>query len=290
MYMQPLRTSLLITSLCTNLLTAGAQKHPERAILPTEVYKSNFTQYEVDGSIILLDRSKNREYVYGTKRIDKPYSPASTFKVFNSLAGLESGVIPDTSYVIPWDGVQRGTYAPWHRPNSMKSAFKYSAVGYYQEVARRVGEKRMKKYLSRNDYGNKDTGKKIDEFWLADKGGQLRITMEGQIAFLQKLYDEKLKFSKRSQQRVKAIMLDETEAREYKLYGKTGAANYDGMSYGWYAGWIESDGNVYFFVTLIESPDPKKILTGGRKGITLAIFEELKNNPPAHWNPHPARP
>jgi beta-lactamase class D len=160
----------------------------------------------------------------------------------------------------------------------MKSAFKYSVVWYYQELARRVGEKRMKKYLSKNNYGNKDTGNQIDQFWLADKGGKLRVTMEEQIAFLQKLYDEDLKFSKRSQQLVKGIMLDEQETKEYQLFGKTGAANYDGMSYGWYVGWIESSGNVYFFATLIEASDPKKILTGGRKGITLAIFKDLMNS------------
>jgi len=45
----------------------------------------------------------------------------------------------------------------------MKSAFRYSVVWYYQELARRVGEKQMKKYLSKNHYGNADTGDKIDE-------------------------------------------------------------------------------------------------------------------------------
>jgi beta-lactamase class D len=268
---------MLIGLFCSSILNAIGQKVPERIILSEELFKKHFTQYEVDGSIILFDRSKGLEYVYGVPRIDKAYSPASTFKIFNSLAGLDSGVIPDTSYVIPWDSVQRGKYVPWHRANSMKSAFKYSVVWYYQEVARRVGEQQMKKYLSRNNYGNEDIGNQIDEFWLADKGGKLRITMQEQIAFLQRLYDEDLKFSKRSQQLVKGIMLDDQEAEEYTLYGKTGAANYDGMSYGWYVGWIESRGNVYFFATLIETPDPKKILTGGRKGITLAIFEELKN-------------
>src|SRR5690606_18074761 len=119
----------------------------------------------------------------------------------------------------------------------------YSVVWYYQELARRIGEKRMKKYLLRNHYGNADIGNQIDEFWLADQGGKLRISMQEQITFLQKLYDEDLKFSKRSQQLVKGIMLDELETKEYSLYGKTGAANDDGVSYGWYVGWIELSDN-----------------------------------------------
>jgi beta-lactamase class D len=279
-HMRVARTGMLIGLFCAGILNAVGQKSPERVALSDELYKQHFTQYEVDGSILFFDRNGDREYVYGEHRIDKAYSPASTFKIFNALAGLDSGVIPDTSYVIPWDSVQRGKYVPWHRANSMKSAFRYSVVWYYQELARRVGEKRMKRYLSGNNYGNEDMRNTIDEFWLADKGGKLRITMQEQIAFLQELYDLNLKFSKRSQQLVKDIMLEHQETREYRLYGKTGAANYDGMSYGWYVGWIESKTNVYFFATLIESTDPRKILTGGRKGITLAVFEDLKNTLP----------
>jgi len=275
--MRSLQIIITIITSCIGSVTGFAQKLSESIILSEELYKNHFTKYEVDGSIILFDRNRGKQYIYGADRINKQYSPASTFKIFNSLAGLDSGVIPDTSYVIPWDGVQRGKYAPWHRANSMKSAFKYSVVWYYQELARKVGENRMKKYLSKNNYGNKDIGDKIDEFWLADMGGKLRITMQEQIVFLQNLYDDKLKFSKRSQALVKGIMLDEQEPYDYRLYGKTGAANYDGMSYGWYVGWIVFQGNPYFFATLIESTDPKNILKGGRKGITLAIFEELKN-------------
>jgi beta-lactamase class D len=275
--MQLTQIGLVVALFCTGNFNTLGQELPERTILPDEVYKRHFSQYEVDGAIIIYDRSNDREYVCGAERINKPYSPASTFKIFNSLAGLESGVIPDTSYVIPWDSVQRGKYAPWHRANSMKSAFRYSVVWHYQVLARRVGEKQMKKYLQRNNYGNRETGNSIDEFWLADKGGKLRISMQEQITFLQKLYNEDLKFSRRSQELVKGMMVDEQEPHEYRLYGKTGATNYDGTSYGWYVGWIELNENVYFFTTLIESPDPKKIITGGRKGITLAIFEELKN-------------
>ena len=190
------------------------------------------------------------------------------------MVGLETGVIPDTSYIIPWDSVQRGSYAPWHRANSLKTAFKYSVVWYYQELARRVGEEEMQRLLSLNNYGNESIKDKIDAFWLADDGGKLRISQAEQIDFLKKLYKEELKFSKSSQQLVKGSMLVE-QNDEFRHYGKTGMGSHDGKTYGLYVGWIEKNDNVYLFATNIESEDYKKLLTGGRQGITLAVLKDL---------------
>jgi beta-lactamase class D len=149
-------------------------------------------------------------------------------------------------------------------------------VWYYQELARRVGPEKMNKYVRQNHYGNEDIGPQVDQFWLGDLGGKLRITMEEQLDFLERLYDEKLKFRRKNQRLVKAIMLDGASSTDFKMYGKTGATNYDGKSYGWYVGWIEQDNNVFFFTTLIESTDPKKILGGGRKGITQAVYQHVR--------------
>ena len=244
-----------------------------KEILP-EDYKKHFDQYSVKGSIMVFDLNNNKAFVYDEKRVNTRFTPASTYKIFNSLVGLETGVIPDTSYIIPWDSLQRGSYAPWHRANSLKTAFKYSVVWYYQELARRVGEEEMQRLLTLNNYGNESINERIDAFWLADDGGKLRISQAEQIDFLKKLYKEELKFSKRSQQLVKDIMLIEKND-EFRHYGKTGMGSHDGACYGLYVGWIEKNDNVYFFATNIESEDYRKLMTGGRKGITLAVLQNL---------------
>ena len=234
----------------------------------------HFEEYGVTGSIVVYDLKRDRTCYYDKEHSQKRFSPASTFKIFNSLVGLETGVIPDTSYVIPWDSVKRGNFTPWNRSNSLKSAFKYSVVWYYQDLARRVGEERMKEYITANPYGNQNIGETIDGFWLSDYGGKLRISQVEQIAFLKNLYHEELKFSKRSQRLVKGIMLMET-TDDYKLYAKTGMSSENDIWYGWYLGWFEIDDDVYFFATHIETDDAQKILKGARQGITFSVFRAL---------------
>lgn len=247
-----------------------AQGQQEKFILGEE-FKQHFDQYDVVGSLVFYDLENDRIYYLDEERCDMLYTPASTFKIFNSLVGLETGVIPDTSYVIPWDGIQRGSYGPWHRDNSLKTAFRYSVVWYYQELARKVGEKEMQRLIDINNYGNQNISGGIDQFWL--KGG-LRISQNQQIEFLKKLYKEDLYFKKENQKSVKDIMLVESN-EDYRLFAKTGSGMQDNLWYGWYVGWIESENSVYFFATNFETEDSKKITTGARKGITLAALEDL---------------
>lgn len=170
-----------------------------------EAYSKYFKDFGVSGSIAVYDRDNDKIVYFDTARTHRRFSPASTFKIFNSLVALETGVAADTSFTLEWDGVNRGKYAPWHRANSLNSAFKYSVVWYYQELARRVGAEEMQRLISLNKYGNEDINDKIDEFWLSDSGGKLRISQVEQIAFLRKLFNDSLAFSKRSQQLVKDI-------------------------------------------------------------------------------------
>ena len=98
--------------------------------------------------------------------------PASTFKIPNSLIALETGVVEDPDKdVFKWDGVTRSIEA-WNKDHTLRSAIAVSAVPVYQEIARRIGAERMQKYVDLFDYGNRNIGGGIDQFWLT---GDLRI-------------------------------------------------------------------------------------------------------------------
>lgn len=272
-YLMNNRSSFLFLLAITLLASTNVFSQNREVELPAE-YSKYFKEYGVTGSLVIYDLNSDKFVYYDKERAHNRYSPASTFKIFNSLAGLETGVITDTSYVIQWDSVKRGKYAPWHRPNSLNSAFKYSVVWYYQEVARRIGVEAMQRLISLNNYGNEDINEKIDEFWLSDMGGKLRISQVEQVAFLRKLYKDELAFSRRSQKLVKDIMLIE-QNDEYRLFAKTGMCSHDSLWFGWYVGWIEVGDNVYFFATHLESENNMDILNGGRKGVTFAVLRDL---------------
>ena len=180
-------------------------------------FKQYYDQYKVEGSFVLFDPQAEKYIFYNEKQFEQPFLPASTFKICNSLIGIETGVIRDENFIIPWDSVVRQN-PNWNHDQDLKTAFKNSTVWYYQELARRVGGSRMKHWLDTIGYGNKDTSGGIDRFWLS---GGLRITPHQQIDFLQRLHDYKLPFSRRTIDLVKNIMIAR-DTLNYVLRAKTG--------------------------------------------------------------------
>jgi beta-lactamase class D len=178
-------------------------------------------------------------------------SPCSTFKIPNSLIGLETGVIADENAVLPWDGVKRSR-EEWNRDHTLASAIKVSTVWYYQELARRVGAERMQKLLSAIPYGNADISGEIDRFWL---GGSLQVSPDEQVAFLERLRQSRLPFSERSQRIVRDILLQKSRG-PIAYRGKTGSCGFDGApDHGWWVGWVEKDGKATLFAMLVRGDD-----------------------------------
>ncbi len=210
-------------------------------------WESFYTRYNVTGCITIYDQTKNEYLVHNGERCREPFSPASTFKILNSLIALETGVIKDENEVIPWDSVNR-RYDKWNMDQTLRSAIKYSAVWAYQELARKIGERRMKHFIDSVKYGNCDISGEIDEFWL---NGSLKISPLEQVEFLKRLYTNDLPFSKRNLDIVKDIMIND-QNDNYILRGKTGRGINSRADVGWYAGYLEEDGNVYFFANNID--------------------------------------
>jgi beta-lactamase class D len=202
------------------------------------------------------------------------YLPASTFKIVNSLIGIETGRVKDDSTVIAWDGITR-QISSWNQDLPMNKAFEYSSVPWYQELARRIGKDTMQHWLDTLGYGSHDSSYKIasniDTFWLDNT---LKVTADEQLGLVKKLYFDQLPFQKRSQRIVRSMMLRENNAN-YKLSYKTGWATTDkGHALGWILGWIEENKHPYFFVLQVESPDRNYDMTNVRLKILKDILAQ----------------
>src|SRR6478735_2130027 len=67
-----------------------------------------FVAHQLKGTFGIFDNNKGLFTVYNLPRFrDSTYLPASTFKIVNSLIGLQTGKISSDSMVIKWDGVKR---------------------------------------------------------------------------------------------------------------------------------------------------------------------------------------
>lgn len=232
--------------------------------------KKYFDARNVEGSFTMLNNTDGKITVYNMAMDTSRFLPASTFKIVNSLIGLETGSITDENMVIKWDGIKRSV-PEWNKSMDMKEAFKVSNVGYYQEVARRIGLDTMQHWLDSLSYGNKKVGTQVDSFWL---NNTLKISPDEQLGLLKKLYFDQLPFRKSVQQIVRNVMLQEDNTA-YKLSYKTGWGHDENQnSIGWLVGWIEENSHVYFFVTLLKSTNKDFDMKPARIGITKDILKE----------------
>ncbi|MEO5648119.1 MAG: penicillin-binding transpeptidase domain-containing protein [Chitinophagaceae bacterium] len=232
--------------------------------------KKHFDSAKVDGCFTLFDNVSGKVTVYNLDLDTQRFSPASTFKIVNSLIGLETGRISGKDMVIKWDGQVRPR-TELNRDLSMAEAFKVSSVPYYQEVARRIGADTMKRWVDTLAYGNKNISGPIDSFWL---NNTLKISPDEQLGLVKKLYFNQLPFQKYSQEIVKEVMLQEDNTA-YKLSYKTGwGSDEKGGQLGWVVGWIEENNHVYFFVTLIISPDKNIDMRDVRMKVTKGILTQ----------------
>jgi beta-lactamase class D len=228
-------------------------------------WKHYYDSVGVDGSFVLYSPTYHMVKVYNPSRANTRLEPASTFKIFNSLVSLETGVVKDENEILKWDGKRR-KYNKLNQDLDMKQAFKYSALWFYQEMARRIGEEKMQYWLDTVGYGNRQIKTAIDKFWL---GGGVEITPYEQIVFLESLYNNKLPFSEKTMEKVKEIML--VDDSTYIMRAKTGWTMYNNISKGWYVGWVEKDGEPYFFANVIDIPTDDK--ARARIDIVLAILK-----------------
>ena len=228
---------------------------------------------DVTGSLLIYDLNENQYYSNDFEWANKGHLPASTFKIASSIIGLETGVIESDSTIFKWDG-QRKWSKNWEKDLVLNDAFQLSCVPCYQEVARKIGAKRMNDYVDKLNYGNLTIDStNIDEFWLE---GASRISQMQQIDFLKRLYTSELPISERTAKIIRAIMFIE-ETDRYKLSGKTGLSNDHGNYNGWFVGHIELKDNTYLFATNLE---PQKafdldLFLKKRVDLTLLAFRKL---------------
>lgn len=221
------------------------------------------------GSALVFEEPSGRRFSYGGDRLRHRHLPASTFKIPNSLIALETGVVPGVDTVIPWDKVDRGSPG-WNRDHDMRSAFEVSAVWFYQEMARRIGEERMQDYVQRLGYGNRDIGGGLDRFWLS---GELRISPEEQVAFLRRLARRELPVSRATMDAVVAIMRQERQDG-VSVFSKTGWTHALGPHQGWNVGWAERAGQRWFFAVQVESPNEEFDMRSARIELTNAVLRQ----------------
>jgi len=219
----------------------------------------------VTGTFVLYDVSRQMFIGHDQARAATRFIPASTFKIPNSLIGLATGAVESVDEVLPYGGKPQ-RFKFWEQDMGLRDAIRISNVPIYQELARRIGLERMRENVIKLDYGNKEIGNTVDDFWLV---GPLRISAIEQTRFLARLAQDELPFAADIQQTVREIVRME-QGDNWALYAKTGWGGDTSPEIGWWVGWAKKEGRVYVFalnVDVYQASDADKRIPLGKASL-----------------------
>ena len=185
------------------------------------------------GEFVSLDLRTGKRFRVNPDGCSTRFAPFSIFEIPASLIGLETGVVSEPDRA-------------WQQDQTLRTALSRSIGWYFSEVAIRVGEPRMKRWLATFDYGNQDVSGGLDRFWL---GSSLRISPDEQVEFLARLQREEFGVARRNLDLVKEVLTQESSAGT-RMIAKAGSSP-DGE--GWLVGWVESTGGGCVFALHLNS-------------------------------------
>ena len=202
-----------------------------------------------EGSFVLYNSRENSWSVYNPDNARKRISPNSTYKIYDALLGLESGVISPESSVISWNG-EACPFEAWEGDQDLNSAIKNSVNWYFQSIDSQLGSDSIKSFLQTIQYGNQQTGSDMDLYWT---DSSLKISPLEQVELLKKFNENEFHFSPDNISAVKkALQLSSSDAGNF--FGKTGTGRIDNRDVnGWFVGYVETSDNTYYFSVNIKA-------------------------------------
>jgi beta-lactamase class D len=271
-------------------VTTSEHPSPASEPVPEPVERPFEPPLQHPGCFLLLDLSTGVTHVSEAQSCDVPTSPASTFKITNSLIGLETGVTAGADALRRFDPDKHG-YAQWGREDlTLTQAVRQSVVWYFRELAAEVGHERMQTMLERLDYGNARIGADVTMFWL---DGSLMISGREQLDFLRRMWTGALDVAPEHVRTLEGILtqpLRDLEARvgdpaQYEAAWssdvvaqfKTGTNDHEGSSVTWLVGRLRSDQRDLIFVSRVLANEPLSSISRATEAalcelITLGIL------------------
>lgn len=245
-----------------------------------------FSKHGATGAFVLFDPQKSQYYYHNKKRAQELLPAGGLFPPLLVLMALESGAIPDTSTIIQWNGEKNSEHEEWNKNHLLKEALIQHTDWVFDDLAKKVGDKRTKFYLNKLQYGNRNPGTAYYEegnyFW---EDGTLRVSLNEQIALLRSFYRETLPFNPRNIEYIKRYAFQHQETPAYTLSLLPAQAIANDSPVVWHLGYLifkekeEEDGSRtppkgYYFGVVVDAT--KENASQLAEGIVIDILKEVK--------------
>ncbi|CAM2008222.1 class D beta-lactamase [Acanthopleuribacter pedis] len=230
-----------------------------------------------DATLVLYEQHSDQTWIHNPAKSNIGTLPCSTFKIPNTLVGLETGVLKDRDTVIKRDAEKFPEQDWWGKSwrtdqAKLALAFKHSIVWYYCTLADTMTNKVIAKHLKDWQYpvpGNLTSG---FYFWIE---GNYGVSPVDQVAFLRRFYNQELGLREKTTATMKDIMILE-EGDGYRFSGKTGLCRMpDDTKVGWMVGYLEHRKGLYFYALRLEGKEYSEIMKH-RKPLVRKLFANME--------------
>ncbi|PUA29574.1 MAG: hypothetical protein B0W54_03040 [Cellvibrio sp. 79] len=232
-------------------------------------------------TFIAVDLKSRDCHVINKNGLTVRHGPYSTFKIPHTFIALETGAVKSVDERIEWDQVRYPAQSfwpdTWKQDQSLATAFKRSAVWYYQALVPRIKPKQYKKWLAKFHYGNQTFTPGSDQFWL---NSEIKISAEEQVGFIVCLLKKRCGVKPETLSLFESIALQETK-NNFSLYAKTGTGpldpnNFNGAFEGWYVGYVkDKQGNALTAFAIYMQGDSFSALQNYRKELSFQLLVNL---------------
>lgn len=177
----------------------------------------------MQGNFALLENGTEQFTIHNLSNYkDSAAAPLNTFFIIPVLIGLDKGIVNYHDTLL----------------NLNDSAELYKAV-----IAK-IGRQQILKVLDSLHYGKGIASADSTHFW---EDGSLVITPDEQLGLIKRIYFKELFFQKKSQEKIKKMILMEDNSN-YRLSYITGIDTTSGKNTAWVLGYVEENQHPYFFV------------------------------------------
>nr|MDE6852348.1 BlaR1 family beta-lactam sensor/signal transducer [Lachnospiraceae bacterium] len=123
---------------------------------------SEFNKF--NGSFVLYDSDNDAWTIYNKEDALQRITPNSTYKIYDALLGLESGIITPEHSKMTWNG-EDYPFDAWESDQDLRSAMHSSVNWYFQNIDNIAGMDNVRAYLQDIGYGNQQTSNDTDLYW-----------------------------------------------------------------------------------------------------------------------------
>jgi beta-lactamase class D len=177
----------------------------------------------IQGSFALLENGTEQFTIHNlSKYKDSASAPSNTFFIIPALIGLDKGIIT-------------------HHDTSLNLN---DSAQLYKAVIANIGRQQILKVLDSLHYGKGIASADSTHFW---EDGSLVITPDEQLGLIKRVYFKELFFQKKSQEKLKKMILMEDNSN-YRLSYITGIDTTANKNAAWVLGYVEENQHPYFFV------------------------------------------